>query len=191
MKMRNKINIILAIVALVVSSVYLFKYYTTQNRLKQIYSELSLEQTELAQKISKCESIAAVKSAKPQYDDIFGIGKEIEVFPDKYSRLVKDIDDLQLKLMSLVSHSAMILDKYEIRKDVFSNEVLFGVENYILILCGAYELKINSNPIKVERSNEYTLPKMRSMDIEYTKYVLNYHLNRIDTLRFRRLISLQ
>lgn len=178
------INYTLILLCCILLTYSISQYLKNYMQIQTIRSEIIKTKHDLEFQVSSCELIAAKKNR-----EIINNSQIQLKSPSRahwYFKIISEIDLLQQKLTILTSHNSMILDRYKIFLDKDTNEIYFGVEDYTLLDCEAYELVINSKNYPINHSNIYNIPNSDHLQVQYSKYYYNYKLNKIDTIELIR-----
>lgn len=190
MKFNKTINIFLTVASFIMVVPFILDCSQSMRKVQFIYKELCDEQVDLLRKVSGCEAVAQIKGSNVHYDEQVLSEKPGRELPPKFENILIENSALSYKIAKVTSHLDLYTSRERLIKDVISQAVYFGIEHFSPILCEAYTLTINSVPIKISHQDWYVVPKMDTMKIEYSKYIVDFKYSKVDTTTCLRVFTL-
>jgi hypothetical protein len=182
-------QIIMAI-SICVSFYALTNYYIKLQRINKIYEgqESHIEFMDTNNELAK---IIRLKRY-PDPIQMENIEKENSpYFTQTYNDLLHNRKLAEQRLFSnSFNYSGDALDIYLFKKDVISNELMFGTDSWPEARDEALDISFNNSYVEPEYENNYEIPYADTIHILFRKVSLNKKVNKIDTLEITRTINL-
>lgn len=187
----RKINPVLLIIAILLLTYSLSSYSNYRRQIDEVYTYLITDNNNLQSQLSNCETISNLKDSQLQEIHNYYEPKiHTSNYLLKYTNLKNTKDSLQYLLSYHTSTGSDVIEKFEIRQDILSKEIMFGSKDYSLILCERYELKINAKKTKINWDNNYIIPFEDSIQVEFFKISKNINTTPIDTFVDKRIVAI-
>ncbi len=162
----------------------LTEYTLWKSRKENVYLNLENRIEKYEMPIRDCKLLL---NSKPNPYETERKYENTHLFSDKYINLQKKLTKLDQAVTYYLSHSSMILDKYEIMIDKISNEIIFGRRDYSLVPCHKYTIHINDQKYPINKlTKTYTLPKSDKVEIQFEKIAWSWEYNKLDTILVNR-----
>ena len=187
--MKNRfLNIVLLVIALSIVVFKSLEFLHVKNKWSFAVEVMLEYKFHLLESVSNCELIASAKNRSVYYDKL-----EDYILQNKALSpwdLINEVEELNIKLATLTSHSSMYIDRPKIYRDMITSNNYVGVIDYPIIMCEAEIIRFGNKEYPYKHKYSYIFPIDQPLKLDYLKLGLNYKTGEIDTTLLTREISL-